>query len=410
MTDRPACLRAASPLLILASALTVVATLSLIFQPVFAAEAAVAKSDLFVAGQGGYFNYRVPGIVWTTNGTVLAYAQGNKHNGSDYDATDIVVRRSKDGGITWGPREKLLDSGGGPNMVVDRKQPGVVHFLYSAQDRKLGYDLIHNFYRRSVDNGLTFSSPVEITETLAAFRPEFPFLMAGPTLGHSIQMDNGRLLVSVSLFANRDQFPSAVGTIYSDDSGTTWRRGDIVVRSGDAPNHPMEGVVAQLSDGRVMMNIRNEAGEHRRAVSYSADGATHWTVPKFDPALLEPICFGSLLAVPREVAGAKGMLLFLNPDTTDRTIEIGPKHYCDRKNLTVKLSSNDGADWVTSLVIEPGFSAYSDLCVGPDGTVLCLYERGAGGKDGTNYYVPQAISLARLNIQDIRNPLARAAK
>jgi len=76
----------------------------------------------------------------------------------------------------------------------------------------------------------------------------------------------------------------------------------------------MEGVVAQLSDGRVMMNIRNEGSEHRRAVSYSPNGATNWSVPKFDPNLREPICFGSLLAVPREIAGADGVVLFSNPD------------------------------------------------------------------------------------------------
>ena len=144
-----------------------------------------------------------------------------------------------------------------------------------------------------------------------------------------------------------------------------------------------------------MMNIRNEADTHRRAVAFSPNGATDWTIPQFDPQLQEPICFGSLLAVPREVAGAGGVLLFSNPDNVERTVDLGPPQYRDRKNMTVKLSLNDGTDWIKSLVIEPGFSGYSDLCVGPDGTVYCLYERGAI----TSYYDPAAVTLARLNLR-----------
>ena len=160
----------------------------------------------------------------------------------------------------------------------------------------------------------------------------------------------------------------------------------------------MEGVVAQLSDGRVMMNVRNEAGGHRRAVAYSRDGVTDWTVPKFDPELPDPICFGSLLAVPPQIAGRSGVLLFSNPDNVARSVDLGPKHYCDRKNVTVRLSLNDGTDWVQSLVIESGFSGYSDLCVSPDGTAYCLYERGAI----TSYYDPAAISLARFDLRQWR--------
>jgi sialidase-1 len=130
----------------------------------------------------------------------------------------------------------------------------------------------------------------------------------------------------------------------------------------------MEGTVAQLSDGRVMMNIRNKAQVHRRAVAYSPDGVMDWTVPKFDPQLPEPICFGSLLAVPRKIVGREGVLLFSNPNNVARSVDIGPKHYCDRRSVTVKLSLNDGTDWPESLVIEPGFSGYSDLCVAP-GTI-----------------------------------------
>jgi sialidase-1 len=358
-----------------------------------AAEVSVRKSDLFVAREGGHHAYRIPGIVRTLDGTLLAYAAARDKDLWDYGDYDTVLRRSTDGGETWSPMETLLDAGKSTVdncvMIVDREQRGVVHHLYCV-------DYTHTYYRRSADHGRTFAAAVEITEPFAAFAKEYTFILRATGPGHGIQLANGRLVVPVWFSPSKAQFPSAVSVIVSDDHGGTWRRGDIVVRSGEPPNHPMEGVVAQLSDGRVMMNIRNEAEQHRRAVSLSPNGATEWSVPRFDPNLQEPICFGSLLAVPRDVAGAAGLLLFSHPDNTARTVDIGPKHYCDRKNLTVRLSTNDGGDWAKSLVIEPGFSGYSDLCVGPDGTVYCLYERGAL----SSYYDSAAVSLARFNLRE----------
>jgi sialidase-1 len=273
-------------------------------------------------------------------------------------------------------------------LIVDKKQRGVVHHLYCV-------DYAHTYYRRSTDHARTFSPPTEVAKPFAAFASEYKFILQATGPGHGIQLDTGRLVAPIWLSPSKSQFPSAVSVIYSDDFGDTWNRGPIIVRSGDPPTHPMEGVVAQLSDGRVMMNIRNEAEAHRRAVAYSPSGAMDWTVPKFDPKLQEPICFGSLLAVPREIAGRGGVLLFSNPDNVARSVDIGPKHYRDRRNMTIKLSLNDGTDWAKSLVIEPGFSGYSDLCVAPDGTVYCLYERGAI----TSYYDPEAITLARFSLR-----------
>ena len=239
---------------------------------------------------------------------------------------------------------------------------------------------------------------MEVKEPFVGFAAEYKFIIQATGPGHGIQLEGRRLLVPVWLSPRKEQFPSAVSVIYSDDHGDSWHRGPIIVRSGDPATHPMEGVVAQLSDGRVMMNIRNEADAHRRAVSYSPNGATDWTPPRFDPNLQEPICFGSLLAVPADIAAAQGVLLFSNPDNLARTVDIGTKHLRDRKNLTVKLSLNSGNDWVKSLVIEPGFSGYSDLCVAPDGTVYCLYERGSL----TSYYDPAAVTLAVFSLRNLR--------
>jgi sialidase-1 len=46
----------------------------------------------------------------------------------------------------------------------------------------------------------------------------------------------------------------------------------------------------------------------------------------------------------------------------------------DRRNLTLRVSSDEGATWTVVKVLEPEAAAYSDLAIRRDGTVLCHYE------------------------------------
>ena len=66
-----------------------------------------------------------------------------------------------------------------------------------------------------------------------------------------------------------------------------------------------------------------------------------------------------------------------------------------RRNLTVKLSTDEGATWPVARTIEPGPSGYSDLAVGSDGMIFCFFERGTPGRRDTD---PAALTLARFNL------------
>jgi len=371
----------------------------------------IEKLELFTAGKDGYALYRIPGIVVTSKGSLLAYCEARKGSSGDWGTIGIMLRRSTDGGKTWAERRKIADVPGphaknpaalaqklgksdevtynNPVAFTDRKT-GAVHFLFCLEYMRC-------FYMRSDDDGLTFSKPVEITATFEKFRKEYNWKVIATGPGQGIQTTSGRLIVPVWLSTSEGGHahrPSITSVIYSDDAGKTWERGEVAAPNAPENINPNETVVAQLSDGRVMLNIRSESKAHRRLVTYSKDGATGWTKPVFDDALLEPICMASIARFDDKTP----RLLFSNPDTLDKTnAKPMPGQSRDRKNLSIKLSEDDGKTWKVNRVLEPSFSGYSDLDVGSDGTIYCFYEHGT--TDGKNIYRSGALGLARFNLE-----------
>lgn len=345
------------------------------------------RADVFVSGTGGYAMYRIPGIAVTARGTLLAWAEARRTGASDWDGIDIVMRRSEDGGRTWSAQRvigtvagTLSQNPAAPSrgraagaitynnpVAIAGAERGLVHFLFCVE-------YMRAFYMRSTDDGRSFSAPREITVTFDQFRPEYPWKVLATGPGHGIRLKNGRLLVPVWLSTSEGgnaHRPSVAATIYSDDGGQSWHRGEIAVRNERGIVNPSETVAAQLSDGRVMLNVRTESAAHRRLIVVSSDGASKWSEPRFQDELLEPVCFGSLVR-----AGSK-RLLFVNPDNLLRGGTAGePGRSRDRKNLTVQLSEDDGATWKVKRVIDPGPAGYADINVGRRGEVYCLYERG----------------------------------
>jgi len=382
--------------------------------PISAAEPKIDKTDLFEAGKGGHKLYRIPGIVVTAKGAVIAYCEARKNSGSDWDDIEILLRRSTDGGTTWSEPERLRQPEGkfernpaavaqklakqgeiafnNPVAIVDRAGP--IHFLFCV-------DYGRCFYLRSDDDGKTFSKPVEITDVFEQFRKDYecPVFATGP--GHGIQLKSGRLVVPVWLstgMGGNAHRPSAVSTIYSDDAGKTWRRGEIVDKGDGIVTRPNETTLTQLIDGRVMLNVRNESNQHRRAIAFSPDGATKWTPLAFDEQLKEPICMASLCRLSEKGKQDRDRLLFANPDNLLRFGKEGaPGQGRDRKNLTVRLSYDEGRTWSVSRVLEPGLSGYSDLAVDSTGTIYCFYERGS--TDGKNIFATRNLTVARFNLE-----------
>jgi sialidase-1 len=361
------------------------------------------KVDLFEARSGGYHNYRVPGILCTPNGVILATVEARRGHGSDWDGNDVLLRRSVDGGRTWDEAQRIAncdDYGPGPisNFVlIGDRTDGSVHALYCHNYARL-------FYRRSRDDGASFSQPREITASLEPFRAHYPWRVIATGPGHGIQLESGRLLTPVWMSTGEGtEFgggklghrPSNVASIYSDDGGENWQCGETVVYHSERIKNPSETVPVQLSDGRVLFNIRSESPEHRRLIAVSPDGAHGWQIERWDDALLEPVCMGSILQLRQRSEAGIPTILFANPDNLENELTPpGSTLAHDRKRLTVKLSPDDGQSWPVARVIEAGPSGYSDLAQAPDGTILCIYEDGMLDRMTD----PRAITVARFDL------------
>jgi sialidase-1 len=339
------------------------------------------KQVLFEGGAGGYAGYRIPALVVTARGTLLAFCAARKALG-DWDNINIVMRRSADGGRTWEPARVIAERG---TVTVDNPVPiadrvtGAVHFLFQVNYSQL-------MYMRSGDDGRAFSTPRDITEVVHDFRrgwvsgtaqERFGWTVMAPGPGHGIQLSGGRLLSTLWMSPQYIHRPSAIATIYSDDNGQTWQHGEII--ANDLRN-PSEHMAVELADGSVMLNIRSEGDEHLRAAAIGRDGATGWSKPVLQPDLYEPVCMASLIRLSRQPR-RKNRLLFSNPDSRGaRDIAGSAFNMRSRDNLTLRLSYDEGGSWPVSKLLEGGPTGYSDLAVGPDGSIYALYEQVDGGK------------------------------
>lgn len=307
--------------------------------------------DLFYKGENGYDTFRIPALLALPNSTILAFCEGRRYNDSDFGNIDMVMKRSVDGGLTWGPMRVIWDLGElavqNPCPVHD-KDTGTV-FLHVVADRR------DHFLLSSKDLGLTWSSPVELQHV----RKEGWFF-AGPCPGHAIQTRAGRLVVPGMYSAEpnrKSPFWWGSHFVYSDDHGASWQLGH------DFDLGSNEFLCAELSSGSLLSVLRpNIAGDSTNVrVSISNDGGVSSSPIVIHDDLVSPICQSSIVRETRH----ESTLLFSNPaDATERA------------NMTIKISRDDGKTWSVLNTIYPGPSGYSDLAVLEDGTICCLFERG----------------------------------
>jgi sialidase-1 len=332
-----------------------------------AADLEIRNTDVFTSGQDGYHTYRIPAIETAPDGTLLAFAEARKYNagdpGMDKNDIDLVMKRSTDGGLTWSAMRVIEDPGeqwsaANPSTVVDRANGRIWLFYLRAKPGRStgtarpGTDDMQTLARTSDDNGLNWSEPIDLTGVARDLSDaRWRSSAIGP--GGAIQSREGRLIAPVWKVD-----PFGVLAIFSDDHGRTWQRGDAVPGGigGD------ENQLVQLSDGRILMDFRQNSGPHRW-VAVSKDGGKTWSEPRPGVTVSPVAC-----AIARYTLRSAG-------DDRDRILFSGPKGP-ERTNLVIRTSYDEGQTFAAERSISEGYAAYSDITILKDGAVGVLWERG----------------------------------
>jgi sialidase-1 len=329
------------------------------------------------AGEGGVHTSRIPALVATPGGTLIAAFDLRHRGAGDLPGDiDVGVRRSTDGGRTWSATATAVDLGapeaengvGDPCLLVDARTGRVWLFaLWCRGDT--GWNGSRPGLEPGVtgqllacwsdDEGATWSAPRNLTAALKD--PSWRLFLQGP--GSGITTADGTL-VAPAQFRDAAGLPHAT-VIWSADRGATWQVG-----RGARPD-TTESAVVELADGGWMLNMRDNRGGSR-AVAVSADRGLTWTEhPSSRRALPEPVCMASLIRFPAGASGPAGdLLLFSNP-----AVPAGP-----RRRITVRHSRDEGATWSAGLLLDEGRGAgYSSLCRIDAETLGILYE-GSGAQ------------------------------
>jgi sialidase-1 len=338
------------------------------------------ESALWTAGQEGYHTYRIPSLLVTSNGSVLAFCEGRKTGSGDHGDVDLVMKRSTDGARTWSPLSIVHEEGGDAKVTIGNPCPvadastGAIWLPFTRDNKAV---LIIS----STDDGLTWSAPRDISDTTV--KSDWVWVATGPGIG--IQLTHGthkgRLIIPSD---HRRQLPDKQmewnsHMMFSDDHGATWQIGAPIQEGGN------ECQVIEREDGSLLVNTRMQGNFHGfRGIATSNDGGATWTAISQESQIPCPKCQGSLLRYDDR------RLLFSNPFPKTDPLALSTR--LPRERLSVRSSADDGRTWPVTRVLHEGPSAYSSLARLADGTVLCLYE--GGDKNAS-----EALRLARFNLE-----------
>ncbi|GGO44904.1 sialidase family protein [Streptomyces lasiicapitis] len=349
----------------------------------------VETSVPFRAGREGYASFRIPAVVVTHAGTVLAFCEGRVGSQEDFGNIDVVLKRSDDGGRTWGPLRVVggngTDLAGNPAPVV--LDTGRILLVQVRNAAAATEDAIRRgtvsaangrrvWTQHSDDDGVTWSSPREITKQVK----KTAWRWYATTPGHAIQLEgatdgsggrSGRIIVP----ANHSLPPTGTdnGTegkyngghcLLSDDRGQTWRIGYVDDNTNGYIN-ANETTAAELPDGRVYFNTRNDSpSPGTRADAHSHDGGQTLAKP-FRPqsCLTGPVVEASVLQLR-------------DPDLL---LYSGPADPGFRAQMSIRKSHDGGTTWRVVHTVDGLPAAYSDLVRLDEDTVGLLYETGDFG-------------------------------
>ena len=385
--------------------------------------------DVFEAGKEGYPHFRIPSIVTAKGGVLLAIAEGRQ--GGDHSENDIVLKRSTDGGKTWGEMQVVHEDGknvlvnpcavvleSGRVLLMFQRFKAGYHARAMGSHVKLltegiaGETVSTTLLMQSDDKGKTWSAPRDVT---AGTKRPTKIISTASGPGRGIVLCRGKHAGRILMPTNEGWWEGKarffnVYACYSDDGGESWKCGE-PAPNGDAGNGN-EVQMVELADGSVLLNSRSIGGGGRRKLAVSADGGQTWSPLKDHPQLPEPQCMGSVLRLTwpgrdearieqikkkiqdmrsfmararftkegaerykKKLADLARERAELEAGGKSRILYAGPASRKGRVNGTVRMSCDEGRTWPVARTIYAGGYAYSCLTALPDGSVGVLFEK-----------------------------------
>lgn len=343
--------------------------------PAGSREIILAHTLLLQPGDYNSTNYRIPAVITAKDGSIVTATDKRKFNEGDLpEDIDIVCNRSTDGGHTWS-EPYIIALGTGVNhgfgdcaLTWSNDDNGLIAGFVGGPG--LWYSTpsnpIRTYICKSYDNGQTWTEPEDITNFIFGDNCIVPGQRTWRASffgsGNGLRTSTGRIMFVAAIRETTAQvlYNHAV---YSDDNGQTWHVSGRASTSGD------EAKVTELVDGRILMSIRH-AGN--RWYNISEDGGETWqptTSTWYD--IVAPACNGDMIRYTSENQGHdKNRLLHSVPYGNSRT------------DVTVYVSYDEGETWPVKKCIVPYSSAYSSLCVLPDGTIGLYVEEAYAGASG----------------------------
>ena len=340
----------------------------------------ISGVDLFSPGDADIAQYRIPSLVCTPKGTLIALVDARVDRSGDIpNNVDLAIRRSSDNGETWSeihiianydkPEGYQVAWGAADAAMVFDQKTSTLWCLYTLgqgvgiRQSQPGFDghtcQIHAIYTK--DEGESWSKPIDITRQCK--KPTMKFFGTAPGVG--IQTKDGELVFCIYTTDESTGETMTPYLIISKDNGQTWNLSETWA---DKKTSVTETQIVELPDGTWMVNSRNHYGKQQRLIATSSDKGLTWSEISFDSALKCPTCMASLISISHPKKKKENLLLFSNPDS-----EKG------RINGTIKVSDDNGKTWQWSKNITTGGFGYSCLTQLNDGTIGLFYE-GESGK------------------------------
>lgn len=332
---------------------------------------------IFTSGKEGIAEFRIPSMITTKKGTILTVCDGRVDRPGDVpNNIDLLSRRLEKGNKEWTPLKRIVNFAGDhgacdPSLVQDRSTeriflfygfcPGKNNMVFGPNRDRRHLMLQYVF---SDDDGQNWSTPVHVDYEIREH--DWQSVWSAP--GRGLQLKSGRLVIPCTVNKTNHEMVSYL--VYSDDHGENWRAQEVAANIN-------EPTIVELENGELMINARNQmkSGGYR-AITTLKNGENNWNIPIADEHLPDPNCQASLIQHVFKIHNQKTELLILSNNATSN----------GRRNLTLKISDDQGRTWKYEKLVHEGPSAYSCLTITPKGNIGLLYENGKNSPyEGINY-------------------------